>query len=136
MQIIHNEKETTTTSQSLPPTKYLLYLHINCANYQFQYWRKALDHHPQFPYSVEHRWIDFDRFLAVQLGLLKPAPDSILEFVSCSCKKSKYSTNNCGCEAVNLLCTNLFGCTNYKNNDSQERVDVNEIFNDDAERIW
>ena len=28
-----------------------------------------------------------------------------------------------------LPCRNLCGCTNFKNNDSQERVDGNEIFN-------
>ena len=42
-----------------------------------------------------------------------------------------HATNHCGWVAVNLTCADLCGCTNRKNNDSQERVDVNEIFNDD-----
>ena len=47
-------------------------------------------------------------------------PDSILEFVSCSCNKFECSSNHCGCAVVNLLCTELCGCTNWKSNDSQE----------------
>ena len=61
--------------------------------------------------------------MAVQWGHLKPTPDSILEFVSRSWKRS-------GCAAVNLPCTDLCGCANR-----QERVDVNEIFSDDDDFI-
>ena len=69
--------------------------------------------------------------MAVKWGHLKPAQDSILEFVSCSYKKSECATNHCSCASVNLPCTDLCCCTNCKINDSQERVDFNEIFNDD-----
>ena len=61
----------------------------------------------------------------------KTSPDSILEFVSCSCKKFERATNDCSCAAINLPCRDLCCCTNCKNNGSQERVSVNEIFNDD-----
>ena len=83
------------------------------------------------PHPVEHEWADIDGSLAVQWGHLKPAPDSILEFFSCSYKKSECTTNYCSCAAVNLPCTDLCCCTSCKSNDSQERDDVNEIFNDD-----
>ena len=91
------------------------------------------DYHPHFPHPVEHGWTDIDGYLFVQWGYLKAAPDSTLEFVSSSSKKSECATNHCSCVAVNLPSTNLCGCTNCKNNDSQQRVDVNEIFNDDAD---
>ena len=55
-------------------------------------------------------------------------PDSILEFVSCSCNKFECSSNHCGCAVVNFLCTELCGCTNWKSNDSQEWVDLNKTF--------
>ena len=88
-------------------------------------WKKALDYHPQLLHPVEHGWIDIDGSVAVQWGHLKPPPDSILEFVSSSCKKSEWATNNCSCASVDLPCTDLCCCTSCKNNDSQERVDFN-----------
>ena len=128
---LFTKKKKPPPPQVLPPTKDVLYLHIERANYQCQLWKKALDYHPHLPHPVEHGWTDIDGFLAVQWGNLKPAPDSILEFVFCSWKKFECATNHCSCVAVNLPCTDLCCCTNCKNNDSQELVDVNEIFNDD-----
>ena len=70
------------------------YLHIELANCQCQLKKKALDYYPYLPHPVEHGWTDIDGSLAVQQGHLKLAPDSILEFVSCSCKKSECATNH------------------------------------------
>ena len=46
---------------------------------------------------------------------------------------SEWATNHCSCAAFNLPCTGLCCCTNCKNKDSQERVDINEVFNDDGD---
>ena len=70
------------------------------------------------PHPVEHGWTDIDGSLAVQWGHLKPVPNSILGFVSCSCKISECVTNHGSCAAVNLPCTNLCCCPNCKNSDS------------------
>ena len=125
------KKKKPLPPQSLSPTKDVFYLHIKCANYQCQLWKKARDYHPHRPHPVEHEWTDINRSLAVQWGYLKPAPDSILEFASCRCKKFECVTNHYSCAAVNLPFTDLCCYTNCKNNDSQERVDVNDVFNDD-----
>ena len=130
---LFTKKEKPPSPQYLSPTKNALYLHIKRANYQSQKWKKALDNHLHLPHRLEHEWTDIDGSLAVQWRYLKPVPDSILEFVSCSSKKSECATNHCSCAAVNLPCTNLCCCTNCKSKDSQERVDVNPIFNDDNE---
>ena len=114
----------------MPPIKDALSLHIERANYQCQLCKKALDYHPHLLHPVEHGWTDIDGSLAVQWRHLKPGPDSILEFVSCSCKKSECATNHCSCAAVNLPCTGLCCCSNCKKNDIRERVDVNETFHD------
>ena len=132
---LFTKKKKPPPLQSLSTIKDVLYLHIEPASYQCQLWKKALDYHPHLPHPVEHGWTDIDGSLTVQWGYLKPAPDFILEFVSCSCKKFECTTNHCSCAAVNLPCTDLFCCTNCKNNDSQEGVDVNEIFNDDDELV-
>ena len=76
------KKKNPPPSQSLSPTKDVLYLHIEHTNYQCQLWKKALDYHPHLPQPVEHGWTDIDGFLAGQWGCLKPALDSNLEFIS------------------------------------------------------
>ena len=111
--------------QSLPPTKDVLYQHIQHANYQCQLWKKALDYHPHLPHPTEHGWADTDGSLAVKWGLLKPSPESIVEFVSYSCKKSECTTNHCDCAVINLPSTYPCRCTTCKNKDSQEQVDFN-----------
>ena len=60
--------------------------------------------------------LDRNESLAIQWGHLNPAPDSILEFVSSSCKKSQCATNHCNCTAVNLLSANP---TKWSNTDKQ-----------------
>ena len=54
-----------------------------------------------------------------------------IPFVSCSYKKSECTKNHCSCAAVNFPCTDWCCCTNCKKNHSLERVDVNEILNND-----
>ena len=81
---LFTKKKKPPPPQSLSPTKDVLYLHIERANDQCQLWKKALDYRPHLPHPVERGWRDIDGSLAVQWGYLKPAPDSILEFVSCS----------------------------------------------------
>ena len=73
---------------------------------------------------------DIDGSLAVQWGLLKPAPDSVSEFVSCRCKRSECAWNHCSCAADKLPCTDLCDCTSCKYKDSLKQVDIYEIFHD------
>ena len=80
-------KKKPPPPQSLPPTKDHLHLHIEHAHYEYQQWKKELDSHPHLVHLVGHGWKDIDGSLTVQWEILKPAPDSILEYVSC-CKKS------------------------------------------------
>ena len=79
---LFTKKKKPPPRQFLPLTKYALYLLTKRANYQCQLWKKALDSYPHLPHSIEHGWTDIDGSLIFQSGLLKPAPDSILKFVS------------------------------------------------------
>ena len=79
---LFTKKKKPPPRQFLPLTKYALYLLTERANYQCQLWKKALDSYPHLPHSIEHGWTDIDGSLIFQSGLLKPAPDSILKFVS------------------------------------------------------
>ena len=116
------KKKKLPPPQSLSSTKDALSLHIECANYQCKLWKKLLHYHPYLPHPIEHGWTDVDGSLAVQWGHLKSALYSILEYVSCSCKKSECATNHCSSAAVNLPCTGLCCCTNCKNNDIKNEL--------------
>jgi hypothetical protein len=58
----------------------------------------------------------------------KPAPDSILEFSLCGCKKSGCKNNMCSCVANGLKCTDICGCTQCLNSkpehDSPEEYEL------------
>ena len=63
--------------------------------------------------------------LAITWGTLhllpggQPAPDSILEYVSCKCKKG-CQTRRCSCHKANLKCTELCQCNSCENAEEQE----------------
>ena len=53
----------------------------------------------------------------------KPAPEEILEFTSCGCKKSSCSSNQCQCFALNMKCVGLCSCRNCTNVEDVESED-------------
>ena len=59
---------------------------------------------------------------------ISPAPDSILEFLSCSCSKS-CDNNRCTCRANNLKCSEmckLKQCSNFMIEDCDDVDEGNE----------
>ena len=90
----------THSSQSLPPTKDALYLHFERSNYQCRQWKKALDHVSEEPKN--HGRKNENGSLEISWANEKPAPESILEFVTCNCRKSRCIKNQCSCKAVGL----------------------------------
>lgn len=81
---------------SLPPMKDALYLHFDRANYQCQQWKMARNRCHIVPNPDNHGWVEGNGSLAVRWLTSKPAPEVILEFVSCSCRKRECTTNQCG----------------------------------------
>ena len=101
--------------QKLSPTNDALYFHFYRANYQCLECKNALnpDHVMEDP--AGKGWIIENDYLAIHWTTKKPAQDSILEFVSCHCKKSNCQTRVCRCYSVKLECTDLCGCENCGN---------------------
>ena len=62
----------------------------------------------------------------------KPAPDSLLEFLACGCKKSGCQNNSCLCVTNGLSCTDLCDCSTCTNTTPDED-DVNTRFELDEE---
>lgn len=71
------------------------------------------------PSPVGYGWKLESDELAITWGTLEPAPDSILEYVSCKCKKG-CQTRRCSCHKANLKCTELCQCNSCENAEEQE----------------
>ena len=105
-------------SGQLPPCRDTLELHIQRANYQTAVWRRSLINNPEIPSPVDcGGWeLSPDGSLQVRWMQGSPAPDVVLEFLSCKCKK-KCSLPKCECLANGLNCTSactLQTCENQK----------------------
>ena len=93
---------------ALPPCKATLSLHINRANYQAAIWRRATMSLPVVPPPSNHGWIidnDTD-VISVRWLKTKPAPEEILDLLSCICKKC-CKVDSCYCMQSGLECTDL-----------------------------
>jgi len=100
-------KQKVPDPEKIPPTKDALRLHAMRCSYQVNQWKKALDneHIPDNPDGFG--WETSNDHLEVKWMSKKPAPDEVLEFTTCSCKKNKCSTNQCQCNALNLRCMEI-----------------------------
>ena len=98
----------------LPPTLDVLQLHIRRANYQCYIWKHATRALLNMPDPVNHGWIINDESLAILWMTLPIAPDSILCFVNCSCKKG-CSNARCSCRKASLQCSELCRCKECTN---------------------
>ena len=63
----------------------------------------------------------------------KPAPDAVLEFVTCRCVKTMCKTAKCNCSAVGLPCTNACSCSQCDNKAEYAESEDEEAENDDDE---
>ena len=53
-----------------------------------------------------------------------PAPDEVLEFTTCACKKTNCATNQCQCFALNLECMDRCTCRSCSNKNEMENQEV------------
>ena len=90
----------------LPPTQDALLLHLKRSNYQTYEWKNALSQHPNRLDITSHGWdVDEENNVTIKWTTKNPAPQSILDFVSCNCQKSNCSNNMCKCRTIKLPCT-------------------------------
>ena len=104
----------------LPHNKDSHMKHINRTNYQAGIYKRCMSPKPEIPSPVGNGWkkITFENkeeTLAIDWMDLSPAPDSILELVNCSCKKTKCATTKCTCKTNKLPCTDLCKCLDCEN---------------------
>lgn len=100
---------TRAKSRMLPPNKDSLTFHVKRANYQAFIWKRALEAKPKIDDPPGHGWKITGEMLEIEWMRLPPAPDAILELMSCNCKRD-CSNNSCQCRKNNLHCTDACGC--------------------------
>ena len=107
--------------QQLPPTKNEFFLHCQRANYIACIWKSALTVSSTEPDPDGHGWFRSDEGdLSVKWMSQKPAPDSILEFSACGCKKSGCRNNMCICVANGLKRTDICSCMQCSNSQPEQ----------------
>lgn len=119
--MVFSGKKKFPDPHKLPPTSDAFKLHLKRSNYQAHEWRQALICDRTLTNPEGHGWcISTDGNLDIQWLSQPPAPSSLLELMSCRCKKTKCSNNSCGCKKENLACTDLCKCVECNNNKKEE----------------
>lgn len=103
-------KEGQIESFQMPPCKDTLRQHNKRANYQAGIWLRSLETRPIIPDPFAHGWEkDISGNLCVKWMEGLPAPECVLSFLRCHCKR------NCvpeifSCLATQIQCTESCGC--------------------------
>lgn len=104
--------------EKLPPTLDSLLLHLRRANYQCYIWKSACTPILSLPSPVGNGWAeDNNGFLTPEYMIFDSAPSSVLELISCKCKKG-CKNNLCSCRKANFNCCGL--CKDCTNDDTEE----------------
>ena len=110
-------------SSQLPPCEDCLFMHTLRANYQAAIWRRSLQNKPIVPECIGLGWtIDEDGKLSVDWMRGSPAPDAVLQMLSCKCVRS-CKLPDCTCLSNGLKCTDmcrLHTCTNQAREEDSE----------------
>ena len=122
-------------SHQLPPSKDCLMKHSLRANYQAAIWKRSLENDPQAPNPVGLGW-QLEECAGTQHLVIdwmggSPAPEAILELLSCKCTRSCKSPS-CVCIANGLKCTDMCRLMNCDNQPQEsETLEENEHYDGD-----
>ena len=116
-------------SVQLPPTRDELRQHLKRANYQAAIWRKSLQPMPSIPSPDGNGWKVQDGKLSIHWMDQSPAPNALLELISCGCKG--VCAARCSCFKNNLPCTATCNCTDICTNHSRLLTEHSDSDEDD-----
>ena len=95
-------------NELLPPTSDSLLQHLKRVNYQAFIWRKALTAIQHLPHPESNGWVRDGLSLKPVYMTKEPAPSSLLELTTCTCKGGCQS--NCSCKNTGLSCSEACYC--------------------------
>ena len=93
-------------------------------------WKDALSSDKTLRDPNGNGWERNENKLQIKWTTKKAAPNEVLEFVTCNCKKSKCETNKCPCYSLDMKCTDLCNCKSCSNITTDE--DIETIEEDDG----
>ena len=132
-------KDGNVESGQLPPCQDCLEMHTIRANYQSAIWHRSLDVESNTPSPLDCTgWIVNDEAqLQVNWMTGSPAPDVVLEFLSCKCKHV-CRLPDCQCMVNGLKCTDacrLQSCDNMKDDEDimSNEGQMDDISDDDGD---
>lgn len=123
-----------SSDELLPPNHDALQQHTYRCNYQAAVHRRGLQQTISAPSPVGHGWRLLDGQLVVHWMTTGAAPDEVLNYVHCSCKKSRCEASRCTCRTSDLSCTELCSCSNCANQTataSEQSANADEEDNED-----
>ena len=95
-------------NELLPPTSDSLLQHLKRVNYQTFVWKQALTAILHLPEPETNGWVRDGTALKPVYMTKDPAPHSILELTTCSCKSG--CKGNCSCKSTGLSCSESCFC--------------------------
>ena len=124
-------KKGDIESHQLPPCQDSLRNHIRRSNYQSLIWNRCPLPHQRIAALEQHGWEYDGEVVSVKWMNGPPAPDAVLAFLSCDCKK-KCVQEKCCCMQNGLRCTDLCRLKDCENAKSSEDESLpNEVEDDD-----
>ena len=133
MSCLFHAKKGNVESGQLPPCKDCLYLHAARASYQSAIWHRSLEEYPQTPTPLNcNGWIlDDQQRLQINWMTGLPAPDAILQFMSCNCL-CKSQLPDCQCMLNGLKCTDTCKLQSCDNMVTDTIGDLNDDTDDES----
>ena len=128
-------KRGDVESNQLPPCNDTLRKHSLRANYQAAVWRRSLQRCQDIPSPVGSGWCTEDGKLYIDCLGGHPAPQAVLELLSCQCSRF-CKLPSCSCIVNELKCTDtcrLQDCKNKPEDDKPEDDNDVDGDEDDAE---
>ena len=119
-------------SHQLPPSHASLQMHIQRANYQAHIWRSCMTTMAHVPPPDGFGWKLSANELLINWSTENAAPDVVLEFLSCSCKKL-CEKEKCSCASNGLPCTDMCKCKDCSNTISIDITPDDEEVEDDED---
>ena len=132
---LHCAKGGKIDPDALPPCQSSLRLHVSRSNYQAAIWRRALEACPEVPSPVGHGWtVDETNSLSYEWLGSKPAPEEVLDLMSCTCRR-RCAVETCCCLKAGLKCTEMCSvtCENMVADDNDDDIETGDEENDNDE---
>ena len=129
---LHCAKGGKIEPEALPPCQLSLRLHVSRSNYQAAIWRRATEACPDIPSPHGHGWsVNWYNLEFVWLRS-RPAPEEVLELLSCNCKR-KCTVDTYCCFKAGLKCTEMCSlkCDNMPCEDKEVARDASSEDEDD-----